>query len=78
MPQPTLAEICPFSPKTPIRPKPLGEYVPDKSQERNLSTDSTPSTTSIKQLDKKHRSDSEFDYPQMEPEQDVTLSDIMA
>ena len=59
------------------RPKPVGEFVPERSQKRNLSTDSTVSPTTITQQDKKYRCDTLIDYTDMEPEQEVTMTDLL-
>ena len=69
---PNLADTPEITP----RPKPTGEYIPERTQKRNLSTDSTPSPTSIVQQGKKYRSDTLFDSD-MEPEAQFTLADIM-
>ena len=60
------------------RPKPKGDYIPDKSHKRILSVGSTPSPTFITQIDKKLRSDSEFEWPTATMEPEVTLADIMS
>ena len=80
LPPNTPAQIPPNLLETTPRPKPKGDYKPDKSQKRNLSTDSTPSPTSAFQQDQKHRGDISFDSDStvMKPEAEFTLSDIMA
>ena len=73
----TLKEI----PVTP-RKRPVDPYIPDKSQKRELSVGSTPSPSSLVQVDKKQKGNNqEFDWPDMEPAvvpTEVTLVDIMA
>ena len=80
LPQPTPSQISTVSQNITPRPKPLGYYIPCETQKRTLSADSTPSPMTIIQVDKKHRSDSLFDCDNMEaePEQVITLADIMA
>ena len=62
---------------TPTRPRPGGNYIPEKSQKRNLSAGSTPSPSFITQVDKKHRIDTEFDWPASNMEPEVTMADLM-
>ena len=73
----TLKEI----PVTP-RKRPVDPYIPDKSQKRELSVGSTPSPSSLVQVDKKQKGNNqEFDWPDMEPAvvpTEITLVDIMA
>ena len=59
------------------RPRPSGKYIPKKNQKRNLSAGSTPSPSFITQIDKKHRSDTEFDFTASIMEPEVTISDLM-
>ena len=71
---------------TTVRPKPKQPYIPEGSQKRVLSVNSTPSPSLVLQEGKRFRHQSlEFDDDiltitdhEMEPEQEVTMTDLLS